>query len=90
VTKHRITILGTGDMGGAIAQALAERTLHAVTVRGSRPGSASAAALVDRLALREATDADIEQSGTTIIVIAGAAPRSRIDLIPRQPANPAS
>jgi predicted dinucleotide-binding enzyme len=69
VTKHRITVLGTGDMGGAIAQALAERTQHAVTVRGSRPGSASAAALVDRLALREATDADIEQSDIVFVVV---------------------
>jgi predicted dinucleotide-binding enzyme len=69
VTKHRITVLGTGDMGGAIAQALAERTLHAVTVRGSRPGSASAAALVDRLALGEATDADIEQSDIVFVVV---------------------
>ena len=69
MTTHRITILGTGDMGGAIAQALAERTRHAVAVRGSHPGSASASALINRLALREATDADIEQSDIVFVVV---------------------
>jgi predicted dinucleotide-binding enzyme len=64
-----VPILGTGDMGGAIAQALAERTRHDVAVRGSRPGSASASALINRLALREATDADIEQSDIVFVVV---------------------
>jgi uncharacterized protein YbjT (DUF2867 family) len=43
--RDEASVLGTGDMGGATAPALAERTKHAVTVRGSRPGSASVAAL---------------------------------------------
>jgi predicted dinucleotide-binding enzyme len=69
MTKHQITVLGTGDMGGAIAQALAERTPHAVTVRGSHPGSASATALVGRLGVREATDAELEQSDIVFVVV---------------------
>src|ERR1700735_2294705 len=33
MTKHRITVFGTGDMGGAIIQALTERTQHIIAVR---------------------------------------------------------
>lgn len=69
MTKHRITVLGTGDMGGAITQALAQRTQHPVSIRGSRPGSASASALVNRLAVREATDDDIDQSDIVFVVV---------------------
>lgn len=69
MTTHRITVLGTGDMGGAIVQALAERTQHDVTVRASHLGSQSANALVDRLGVREATDADICESDLVFVVV---------------------
>jgi 8-hydroxy-5-deazaflavin:NADPH oxidoreductase len=55
----RIAVIGSGDMGGALALALARR--HEVTVSGSRPGSASARRVVDassgRIAERPAADA---------------------------------
>jgi 8-hydroxy-5-deazaflavin:NADPH oxidoreductase len=69
MTKHRITVLGTGDMGGAIIQALTERTQHIIAVRGSRARSASATALVDRLGVREASEADIEHSDIVFVVV---------------------
>lgn len=69
MTKHRITVLGAGDMGGAILQALTERTRHIVADRGSRLGSASATALVDRLGVREASEADIEHSDIVFAVV---------------------
>lgn len=69
MTKHRIAVLGAGDMGGAILQALTERTRHIVADRGSRLGSASATALVDRLGVREASEADIEHSDIVFAVV---------------------
>ena len=69
MTKHRITVLGAGDMGGAILQALTERTRHIVADRGSRLGCASATALVDRLGVREASEADIEHSDIVFAVV---------------------
>jgi 8-hydroxy-5-deazaflavin:NADPH oxidoreductase len=69
VTQQQIIVLGTGDMGGAIAQALKERTSHRVAIRGSRIGSASAAALADRLEVSEASDADIERSDIVFVVV---------------------
>jgi predicted dinucleotide-binding enzyme len=69
MTKHHITVLGTGDMGGAIAQALSARTKHLVAVRGSRSGSASATALSARLGVQEATDAVIARSDIIFVVV---------------------
>jgi 8-hydroxy-5-deazaflavin:NADPH oxidoreductase len=69
VTKHQIIVLGTGDMGGAIAQAVTERTSHTVAIRGTRLGSASAAALAHRLEVCEASDADIEQSDIVFVAV---------------------
>jgi 8-hydroxy-5-deazaflavin:NADPH oxidoreductase len=40
----KISVIGAGDMGGALAQAFSAH--HRVTVTGSKPGSESAAALV--------------------------------------------
>jgi len=73
MAKHHITVLGTGDMGGAIAQALSARTKHLVAVRGSRSGSASATALIERLGVREATDTDIAQSDIVFVVVPASA-----------------
>jgi predicted dinucleotide-binding enzyme len=69
MTKHRIAVLGAGDMGGAIVQALTTRTPHTVTIRGSHPGSASASALIGRLPVREATNADIDESDIVFVVV---------------------
>ncbi len=69
MTANKISVVGTGDMGGAIAEALVHRTRHHVTVRGSRPGSASATALVNQLAVREATDDDIAHSDIVFVVV---------------------
>jgi len=69
MTLNRISVIGTGDMGGAIAEALAKRTQHEVVVRGSRPGSPSAAALIERFDLREATEGDIELSDVVFVVV---------------------
>lgn len=69
MTKQQVIVLGTGDMGGAIAQALTKRTQQAVAIRGSRPGSPSAQQLAARLGVREATDADIRQSDIVFVAV---------------------
>jgi 8-hydroxy-5-deazaflavin:NADPH oxidoreductase len=69
MTTYHISVLGTGDMGGALAQALKERTQHVISVRGSHPGSASTAALIDRLGVRAAKDEDIEKSDILFVVV---------------------
>jgi predicted dinucleotide-binding enzyme len=73
MAKQHITVLGTGDMGGAIAQALSARTKHLITVRGSRSGSASATTLIARLGVQEATDADIARSDMIFVVVPASA-----------------
>jgi len=73
MAQHQICVLGTGDMGGAVAQALSVRTKHPVSVRGSRSGSASATALSARLGLREATDAEITRSDMVFVVVPASA-----------------
>jgi predicted dinucleotide-binding enzyme len=73
----RISILGTGDMGGAIATALSRRTGHQISVRGSRPASDSAAKLMATLGVAEATDDVIAQSEVVFVVVpAGAIPEA--------------
>jgi hypothetical protein len=37
--KLSISVLATGDMGGAITTAIRQQTNHGVLIRGSRPGS---------------------------------------------------
>ena len=69
MATHHITVLGTGDMGGAIAQALSSRTKHLIAVRGSKSGSASATTLSTRLGVPEATDADIARSDIVFVVV---------------------
>ena len=73
----RITALGTGDMGGAIATALSRRTRHTVQVRGSRIGSPSASQLIATLGIHEATDRAITDSDVVFVVVpAVAIPRA--------------
>ena len=69
----RISILGTGDMGGAIATALSRRTAHQIGIRGSRPGSESTAKLVAALGVTEATDDDIARSDVAFVVVPASA-----------------
>jgi 8-hydroxy-5-deazaflavin:NADPH oxidoreductase len=69
----KISILGTGDMGGAIATAISRRTRHSLRVRGSQPGSASARRLIDELGVAEATDQDFLASDIVFVVVPAAA-----------------
>lgn len=69
MATRRIAILGTGSMGGAIAEALVTRTQHQLAVRGSTRDSASAAALADRLGLKLATDEDVAASDIVFAVV---------------------
>jgi predicted dinucleotide-binding enzyme len=79
--RLRISILGTGDMGGAIATALSRRTEHEIRVRGSRLGSASARKLVETLSIVEATDREIADSAMAFIVVpANAIPQALASL----------
>jgi 8-hydroxy-5-deazaflavin:NADPH oxidoreductase len=65
----RLVIIGSGDMGGAIAAAFAERTNHQVLVRGSRPGSHSAAALVRELGVTYADDHALLSADVLFVVV---------------------
>jgi prephenate dehydrogenase len=67
--RSRISILGNGDMGGAIVTALSRRTRHRIGVRGSRAVSASARKLVAELGVAEATDKEIAESDVVFIVV---------------------
>jgi predicted dinucleotide-binding enzyme len=55
----KLVVIGTGRMGGAFATAFAERTSHAVSIRGSHADSSSAAALSRQLGVRVAGDKEL-------------------------------
>ena len=79
--KYQIALFGAGDMGGALTEALARRTQHVVGVRGSRPGSPSAKALVDSLGVQEANDAFVKECDIVFVVVpAEAVPQVISDL----------
>ena len=65
----KISVLGTGDMGGALATALHERTDHAIYVRGSRDASISAKNLVDEFGLAAASLNDLLTSDVVFVVV---------------------
>ena len=65
----KISVLGTGDMGGAIVTALHHRTNHTVYVRGSDEASASAQKLVDELGVAAATRNDLLISEIVFVVV---------------------
>ncbi|MGQ7935325.1 NADPH-dependent F420 reductase [Paraburkholderia sp. D1E] len=69
----KISILGTGDMGGAIATAISRKTRHSLRVRGSQAGSASARRLIDELGVGEATTEDLLASNIVFVVAPAAA-----------------
>lgn len=73
MTSLKISVLGTGDMGGAIATAVSRRTRHAVKVRGAQPGSASALKLMDELGVTEASKQDFLASDIVFVVVPAAA-----------------
>ncbi|WP_345816789.1 NAD(P)-binding domain-containing protein (plasmid) [Paraburkholderia sp. PREW-6R] len=72
MTSLKISVLGTGDMGGAIATAVSRRTRHAVKVRGAQPGSASALRLTDELGVTEASKQDLLASDVVFVVVPAA------------------
>jgi 8-hydroxy-5-deazaflavin:NADPH oxidoreductase len=73
-----ISIIGTGDMGAAIATALRQRTRSSIKVRGSQVGSVSAAKLVKDLGVAEATDQDITESDVVFVVVPAVTLKSAI------------
>jgi pyrroline-5-carboxylate reductase len=60
----KITIIGTGNMGSALAEAIAHKTKHRISVRASSPKSKSALELSRRLNVPVATDAEALESDT--------------------------
>jgi predicted dinucleotide-binding enzyme len=69
----KITVMGTGRMGSAIATALATRTSHAVGVRGSNAKSRSAKGLAQQLKVAVATDAALLASDVILLTVPWAA-----------------
>ncbi|WP_213767552.1 NAD(P)-binding domain-containing protein [Caballeronia sp. dw_19] len=65
----KISVLGTGDMGGAIATALKKRTNHTIHVRGSNDASISSKKLVGELGVTAATPQDLSTSDIVFIVV---------------------
>jgi predicted dinucleotide-binding enzyme len=72
--KYKIVIVGCGAMGGAIAEALLDRTSHGVSVRGASAASRSATSLATRLKVGIAGHDDISRSDIVIV----ATPREAI------------
>jgi 8-hydroxy-5-deazaflavin:NADPH oxidoreductase len=72
----QIAIVGTGDMGSALATALVRRSKHDVSVRGSRPGSPSARRLARQLGIAEAGDEALRGAALVFVVVPWAALRA--------------
>ena len=65
----KLAVVGTGDMGSAIATALVQRSKHDVSVRGSRRGSPSAVRLARRLGVAEADDRALREAAVVFVVV---------------------
>jgi predicted dinucleotide-binding enzyme len=65
----KIAIVGTGDMGSAIATAFVQRSKHDVSVRGSRRGSPSALRLARHLGITEAGDQALRDAAVVFVVV---------------------
>jgi 8-hydroxy-5-deazaflavin:NADPH oxidoreductase len=65
----KLVIVGTGDMGSALATAFVRRSKHDVSVRGSRPGSPSALRLTRRLGIAEADDHALRDAHVVFVVV---------------------
>ena len=66
---HKITVLGSGDMGSALVEALTKRTHHKIAVRGSHQDSISAQALVKQFNVEQATDDILWRSDIVFVVV---------------------
>jgi predicted dinucleotide-binding enzyme len=71
----RISIIGSGDMGGALAQAFSRR--HQVTITGSKPGSLSAKTIV-RSSKGRIAERPIEEARKADLVVL-AVPWGKVD-----------
>lgn len=69
----KITVIGTGEMGSAIATAIVQRTKHEVFLKGSRPKSASVVKLCKELEVKEANEYDLLTSEIAILAVPGEA-----------------
>ena len=65
----KLAIVGTGDMGGALAAALAQRRKYEIFVRGSRQGSPSALDLARQIGGAEAGDRDLIDADVVFVVV---------------------
>jgi len=65
----KLVIIGTGDMGSALAAALKQRAGHDVRVRGSHLGSHSAIGLVQQLGVSEASHHDFMVANAVFVVV---------------------
>lgn len=70
-----VVVVGTGDMGGALAQAIAQRVGYHVSVRGARRNSASARHVIAASdgAISEATDDRLRSADVVFVVVPWAA-----------------
>jgi 8-hydroxy-5-deazaflavin:NADPH oxidoreductase len=71
--RMQLAIIGSGDMGSALAGAFSQRASHRISVRGSSSGSESAQRLVRSLGIREATRADAMEADALFLVVPWAA-----------------
>jgi len=65
----KLVVIGSGDMGSALATALATRAGHDLRVRGSRLGSHSATRLAQELGVTEASDHDLWAADVVFVVV---------------------
>ncbi len=65
----KFAVVGTGDMGSAIATALVRRSKHDVSVRGSRRGSPSVVRLTRQLGVTEASDRALCEAAVVFVVV---------------------
>jgi 8-hydroxy-5-deazaflavin:NADPH oxidoreductase len=65
----KITVMGTGRMGSALASAFATRTRHTVSVRGSTSKSRSAKALAQQLNVSAASDENLRDAEAIFLAV---------------------
>jgi predicted dinucleotide-binding enzyme len=70
----KVAVIGSGWMGSAFVTALATRTSHAVSVRGSHAKSSSTAALIRELGVSRADD----KASLSAVVVVVAVPPSAL------------
>jgi predicted dinucleotide-binding enzyme len=69
IKKLNIGIMGTGNMGGALARALTKNTKHVITVKGSSRRSHSAENLSRSLNLIRASDAEFLMNDVLLVAV---------------------